>query len=96
MKAEKIVTVQIVGAQVACAKGMKDTWREVAAWASGQLKNRFGEAVSVQYYDLFDADCPPLPPGAKLPVVLVAGEVLSSGEKISVPGIRKVVERLIA
>jgi hypothetical protein len=96
MEAEKTINVQIVGARVACAEGLKDTWREVAAWAAGQLENRFGEAVSVSYYDLFDADCPPLPQEAKLPVVLVAGELFSSGEKISVPGIRKVIERLTA
>jgi hypothetical protein len=95
MEAEKTVHVQIIGAPVTCAEGLKDTWREVAAWAAGQLENRFGEAVSVRYYDLFDAACPPLPNGAKLPVVLVAGELFSSGEKISVPGIRKVVECLI-
>jgi hypothetical protein len=95
MQAEKTILVQIVGAPVACAEGLKDTWREVAAWAARQLENRFGAAVAVQYYDLFDADCPPLPQGAQLPVVFVAGELFSSGEKISVPGIRKVVERLI-
>lgn len=94
MEAEKTVLVQIVGSPVACAEGIKDTWREVAAWAAGQLKNRFGAAVAVQYYDLFDDDCPSLPQGVKLPVVFVGGELFSSGEKISVPGIRKVVERL--
>ena len=86
--------VQIVGAPVACAEGLKDTWREVAAWAAEQLTNRFGEAVRVDYFDLFDPTCPPLRPGAQLPLVLVNGEVLSSGGKISVPAIRKRVEAL--
>ena len=86
--------VQIVGAPVACAEGVKDTWREVAVRAADQLTQRFGEAVYVQYLDLFDPTCPPLPPGAQLPLVLVNGEVLSSGGKISVPAIRKRLEAL--
>jgi hypothetical protein len=42
--------------------------------------------------DLFDPACPPLPPDAQLPLVLVNAEVLSSGGKISVPAIRKRLE----
>ncbi len=90
------VLVQIIGARVACSDGVKDSWREVAGWAVGQLKTRFGEEVSVQYFDLFDADCPAIPAGTQLPLVLVNGEVLSSGGKISVPLIRKQVEALRA
>ena len=86
--------VQIVAAPVACAEGVKDTWREVAAWAAGQLRARFGEWVRVEYADLFDPACPSLPPGAQLPLVLVNGEVLSSGSKISVPAIRRQLEAL--
>lgn len=88
------VNVQIVGAPIACKEGVKDSWREVAEWAAGQLKTRFGETVEVRYYDLFDAECPPIPAGTQLPLVLVDGEVLSSGGKISVPAIRKRVEGL--
>jgi len=86
--------VQIVGAPVACAAGVKDTWREVAGWAAGQLSQRFGKQVQVEYYDLFDPACPPLPPGAQLPLILVHGEVLSSGGKIAIPVIRKRLESL--
>jgi len=86
--------VQIVGAPVACAAGVKDTWREVAGWAAGQLSQRFGKQVRVEYYDLFDPACPPLPPGAQLPLILVNGEVLSSGGKIAIPVIRKRLESL--
>ena len=86
--------VQIVGARVACAEGIRDRWREVASWAADQLKRRFGEAVQVEYYDLFDAHCPSLPPGVQLPLVLLNGEVLSSGVKISIPLIRKRLEAL--
>ena len=32
------VLIQIVGAPIACKEGVKDTWREVAGWAEGQLK----------------------------------------------------------
>lgn len=90
------VLVQIIGAPIACSDGVKDSWREVASWAAGQLQTRFGAEVCVQYYDLFDADCPSIPPGAQLPLVLVNGEVLSKGGKISVPLIRKQVDALRA
>ncbi len=89
------VIVRIVGAPIACAEGVKDTWREVAAWAAGQLKARFGDAVEVRYFDLFDPDCPALPDGAQLPMVLVEDDVLSSGGKVSVPAIRRKVESIM-
>lgn len=90
------VLVQIIGAPIACAEGVKDTWRDVAHWAAGQLKARFGEGVEVKYYDLFDADCPSMPAGAQLPLVLVNGEILSSGGKIAVPVIRRKIEEVVA
>jgi hypothetical protein len=67
----------------------------VASWAADQLKTRFGEAVQVKYYDLFDADCPSMPAGAQLPVVLVNGEVTINGEKIAMPAIRRKVESVL-
>lgn len=91
----KPVLVQIVGAPIACKEGLKDTWREVAGWAAGQLQARFGEHVRVQYSDLFDPACPSLPPGMKLPVVMVNEEVLMNGEKISVPVIRRKIEAIL-
>jgi hypothetical protein len=90
-----LVLVQIVGAPVACANGVNQTWREIAAWTAEQLRYRFGESVRTDYYDLFDPDCPALPPDAQLPCVLVDGAVLSSGGKISVPTIRQRVEALL-
>lgn len=86
--------VQIIGAPVACAEGVKETWRDVAAWAAGQLAARFGSAVRVDYLDLFDPACPPLADGAQLPLVLVNGQVVSSGGKVSVPAIRRHLEGL--
>jgi len=90
------VVVNIIGAPVACKEGVKDIWREMAAWAAGQLTARFGERVQVCYYDLFDADCPAIPPQVHLPLVLVNGELLSSGGKISVPAIRRKIEAITA
>jgi hypothetical protein len=86
--------VKIIGALVACKDGNKETWREVAKWAAGQLRSRFGEQVSVQYFDLFDPDCPKFPPESQLPVVFVDEMLISSGGKISIPLIRKKIEEL--
>jgi hypothetical protein len=86
------VPVQIVGAPVACAAGVKDTWRTIAKMARDQLHRHFGEAVQVDYFDLFDPACPPLPSEVQLPVVFIAGRLFSSGGKISVPAIGRAVE----
>jgi disulfide oxidoreductase YuzD len=86
--------IQIVGAPVACATGVQETWRELAQWIGGQIEGRYGPAVSVTYYDLFEPDCPPLPEGAQLPLVFVNDDVLSSGGKLSMPAIRKRLEAL--
>ena len=88
------VLVQIVGAPVACPEGTKDSWREVSNWVAGQLMVRFGERVQVKYYSLLDVDCPPMPAEAQLPLVLIEGEVVSSGGKISVSLLRKKLETL--
>ena len=91
---ERSVVVQIIGAPMACADGVKDTWRDVAKHTADQLIARFGDRVGVRYFDLFDPDCPALPDGTQLPLVLIDGEVLSSGGKISIPAIRKRIEAL--
>lgn len=88
------ILIKIVGAPVAFKDGIKETWREVADWVAVQLRSRYGEKVSVQYYDLFDPDCPTLLPDSQLPVVFVDDLLLSSGGKISIPLIRKKVEEL--
>lgn len=87
-------TVKIVGAPIACKEGIKDTWREVAGWAAGQLKTRYGDQVNVFYFDLFDPDCPAIPATSRLPVVFVNDAIVSNGEKISIPLIRKKIEEL--
>lgn len=88
------ILVKIIGAPVACKDGIKDTWRELAEWAAGQLRSRYNETVRVQYYDLFDPDCPTLPPDSQLPVVFVDDVLVSSGGKISIPLIRKKIEEI--
>ena len=87
-------SVSIVGAPVACADGVKETWRDLAGWFAGQLRTRYGEQVQVTYYDLFDSACPPLPPGAQLPVVLLNGQVITNGGKLSMPAIRTHLEAM--
>lgn len=89
------VLVQIIAAPIACKDGVKDSWREVAHWAAGQLKARFGETVEVRYHDLFDPGCPFIPAGAQLPLVLVNGEVVSGGGKIAIPVIRRKIESVM-
>lgn len=84
--------VEIIGAPVACKEGVKETWREVADWAAEKLRARFGDKVRVQYFDLFDPQCPAIPPEGQLPVVLIDGMVISCGGKISIPLIRKKIE----
>ncbi len=86
------VRIQIVGVPVACAEGVKETWRELGLYFAGQLRERYGQLVTVNYYDLFDSACPPLPPDVQLPLVLIDGEVVTSGGKLSMPAIRRYLE----
>jgi hypothetical protein len=86
------VLVQIVGEPLACATCAAGTWRSVAGYVAQQLALRFGDALRIVYYDLFDEGCPALPEGVQLPLVLVDGEVVSSGGKLRVPMIRQAVE----
>jgi len=88
------VRVTIVGAPVACGTEIKDTWRELATWMTGELRRRYGDAVDVEYHDLFDPDSPSLPAGTQLPLVLLDGRVVSSGGKLSMPVIRKALEEI--
>lgn len=88
------VRVTIVGAPVACGTEIKETWRELATWITGELRRRYGDAVEVDYHDLFDPDSPSLPAGTQLPLVLLDGRVLSSGGKLSMPVIRKALEEI--
>jgi hypothetical protein len=89
------VLVQIVGAQIVCAEGLKDSWRELADYARRQLETRFNGSCRVEYFDLFDPGCPQMPADAQLPYVMVAGEKFSSGGKLNIPAIGKRVAQLL-
>jgi hypothetical protein len=81
----EVAVIHIIGTPVARESGIKDTWRALTQWVAGQLASRFGSAVTVRYFDLVDPDCPPVPADAQLPLVLINGEVLSSGGKLPLP-----------
>lgn len=85
--------VVIIGAPVACKEGIQEIWREVAEWAAGQIKARYGNEVTVRYHDLFDPECPALPDEGQLPVVIIDGIVISCGGKISIPLICKTIDQ---
>ncbi len=84
------------------------TWRDATEWVALSLKTRFGDQVRVEYFDLFPVAIDAFPQGmelvardgAKPPLVFVGddqghlGELLSAGERISGPAIRKRVEAL--
>ena len=94
LRMNELVHIQIVGAPVACAEGVKETWRDLGTYMAGRLQERYGPSIKVTYYDLFDPTCPPLPADAQLPLVLVDGDVLTSGGKLSMPAIRRHLETL--
>lgn len=86
----------------ACATGVTDAWREVADWARQQLTARFGEQVSVGYYDLLSPEMDRFPQVLALvrsgdgvvPLVFVGDELLSAGGKVSIRAIRRRLEAL--
>jgi len=94
------IAVRIFGMPVACATGVTHAWREVANWARKQLTARFGEQVSVEYYDLFSPQMDRFPEVLALvrdgdegmPLVFVGTDLLSAGDKISIPAVRRRLE----
>ena len=90
------IRIHMIGSQVACTEGIKDSWREVGGWARGQLIAQFGPAIDFKYFDLFDLNCPDLPDGAQLPLILVEDEPVINGGKVSIPVLRKKIEALLA
>jgi hypothetical protein len=87
---------------MACSKGVVDAWRNVANQARGQLAMRFGDRVTVEYYDLMSPDMDRFPEvlagvnaGAQVPLVYVGSELLSSGGKVWIPVIAKHVGSLL-
>ncbi len=92
MNQQKTATIQIIGSLTACSEGVRDDWRKITKWLERNLKTVYGDQVLVEYFDLFDDNSPSIPISAKLPTVIINGEVFSMGEKISVPKIRKYIE----
>ena len=90
----KPILVKVIGVPVACKDGIKETWRDVAEWAAGQLYARYGDQVKLQYFDLFDPNCPTPPSETKLPAVFIHETLISSGGKISIPLICKKIDEL--
>jgi hypothetical protein len=92
-----------------CDCGTKGgTWRDATEWVARSLKIQFGDQVRVEYFDLFLDVLDAFPHvmdvvargEAKPPLVFIGddqgylGELLSAGERISGPAIRKRVEAL--
>lgn len=90
------VRVQIIGAPIfTCRDGLEDAWRNLGRWAEQRLKQSYGDAVVVAYYDLLDPACPALPAAAQLPVVLVNDQVAIAGGKINMPIIRRHIDEVL-
>jgi hypothetical protein len=86
------VSIHITGSLIGCSEGIRDDWRDLSQWIASKMTALYGDRVVVKYHDIFDPDCPSLPPDAKLPVVIINEEVLSIGGKISMTLIRKKIE----
>jgi disulfide oxidoreductase YuzD len=99
---DRPVPVRIFGVPTACETGVTDAWREVADWAGERLTARFGQQVTVEYYDLFSPELHRFPEvldrvkkgDGAVPLVFVGNELLSAGGKVSVPAIRHRLEAL--
>lgn len=104
MHEDSVVTVRVFGVPTAngCDCGAQgSTWREASEWVARSLKTRFGERVRFEYFDLFLNALDGFPQaidavaqGAKPPLVFVGDELLSTGERISGPAIRRRLETL--
>ncbi len=110
MNEDSVVTVRVFGVPTTsgCDYGTQSgTWRDATEWVARSLKTQFGEQVRVEYFDLFldaldafpqatDAVARGTPP----PLVFIGddqghlGELLSAGERISGPAIRRRIEAL--
>ena len=90
-KMEK-VSIQVIGSPIACSEGIRDDWRDITKWMASKLEAMYGDRVVVEYFDLFDGNCPAIPADAKLPLIKIDGQILTMGEKISIPRIRQYIE----
>jgi len=96
------IPVRIFGTPTACAAGTSDGWRQATEWVAASLARRFGDQVTVEYVDLFSPDMARFPhvlelirrDGLPAPLVFVGDGLLSAGERISGPAIRRRLEAL--
>jgi disulfide oxidoreductase YuzD len=98
-----VVSVFGVPTTSGCDCGTKGgTWRDATEWVARALKMRFGDRVRVAYFDLFLDVIDAFPQvidlvargEAKPPLIFVGDELLSAGERISGPAIRRRLEAL--
>lgn len=105
MSVNGIVSVRVFGVPTTsgCDCGTNSgTWRDATDWVARSLKTRFGDQVRVEYYDLFLDALDAFPQvmeivargDAKPPLVFIGDELLSTGERISGPAIRRRLEAL--
>ena len=98
---DSAVCVRVFGTRTANTCGPQDAWRDAATWVARSLTAHFGDRVRVEYIDVFSPDMDAFPDvleriahsGPKLPLVFVAAELLSAGERISGPAIRRFLEK---
>ncbi len=98
-----MAVVRIFGTLAACSTGVTDGWRDTAMMIGRQLRERFGDQVVMEYFDLFGPEMDRFPAvlaavsqdGLALPLVYVNDELFSSGGKINGPAIRRRVETLL-
>ncbi len=98
-----MVVVRIFGTLTACSTGVTDGWRNTATMMGRQLKERLGDQVVLEYWDLFGPEMDRFPEvlaavsrdGLALPLVYVNGELFSSGGKLNGPAIRRRIEALL-
>jgi disulfide oxidoreductase YuzD len=94
---EKIkATVKIFGVPVAGCKPGK-TWQDTANFAKNWLSSRFGEQVKVEYIEFLPPKWKEFPQiidlinkgKAKIPIIVVNDEVLSTGGKVNISQIER-------
>jgi disulfide oxidoreductase YuzD len=95
------VIVRVFGAPTAGACCSSNGWQEATEWVGGSIRQRFGDRVRVEYIDIFTPEMDTFPDilqsiareGARLPFVYVGDHLLSAGERISGPAIRRFLEK---
>lgn len=96
MKEKNKFIVRIFGMPVAGCKPGK-SWQDAANFTKYQLRSKFGDYVDVEYIDFLPPKWKEFPEiidlinkkKAKIPIVVVNNEVISTGGKINISKIEK-------